>query len=83
MQPETDPYTSTSQIMRNLLTLRDEGHFKYISLSECSADTIRKAAAVGPVSTVEVEYSPFTTDIEHNGVLAACKELNIPIAAYS
>lgn len=76
-------YASTSQIMRNLLTLRDEGHFKHISLSECSADTIRKAAAVGPVSTVEVEYSPFATDIERNGVLAACKELNIPIAAYS
>lgn len=69
--------------MRNLLTLRDEGHFKHISLSECSADTIRKAAAVGPVSTVEVEYSPFATDIERNGVLTACKELNIPIAAYS
>lgn len=71
------------QIMKNLLTLRDEGHFKHISLSECSADTIRKAAATGPVSIVEVEYSPFTTDIERNGVLAACKELNIPIAAYS
>jgi aryl-alcohol dehydrogenase-like predicted oxidoreductase len=40
--------------------------------------TIRKAAAVGPVSTVEVEYSPFTTDIEHNGVLAACKEQLLP-----
>lgn len=48
-----------------------------------SADTIKKAAAVGPVSCVEVEYSPFATDIERNGVLDACKSLNIPIAAYS
>ena len=41
-----------------------------------SAETIRKAAAV------EVEYSPFALEIEDNGVLAACKELDIPIIAY-
>lgn len=28
-------------------------------------------------------YSPWSLNIEHNDVLAACKELNIPIAAYS
>ncbi|GAA5976687.1 hypothetical protein JCM10908_005596 [Rhodotorula pacifica] len=78
-----DKETGIEQIMKNLMTLRDEGHFKYISLSESSAETIRRAAATGPVSAVEVEYSPFTTDIERNGVLAACKEHNIPIAAYS
>ncbi|POY72496.1 hypothetical protein BMF94_4322 [Rhodotorula taiwanensis] len=78
-----DQKTGIEGIMKNLLTLRDEGHFKYISLSEVGAATIRKAASIGPVSCVEVEYSPFTTDIERNGVLDACKELNIPIAAYS
>ncbi|BGP54408.1 hypothetical protein JCM8202_000842 [Rhodotorula sphaerocarpa] len=78
-----DKETGIENIMKNLLTLRDEGHFKYISLSEVSADTIKKAAAVGPVSCVEVEYSPFATDIERNGVLDACRSLNIPIAAYS
>ncbi|POY72501.1 hypothetical protein BMF94_4327 [Rhodotorula taiwanensis] len=78
-----DTKTGIETVMKNLLTLRDEGHFKYISLSEVAAATIRKAASVGPVSCVEVEYSPFTTDIERNGVLDACKELNIPIAAYS
>jgi aryl-alcohol dehydrogenase-like predicted oxidoreductase len=28
-------------------------------------------------------YSPWSLDIEHNEVLSACKELGIPIAAYS
>jgi aryl-alcohol dehydrogenase-like predicted oxidoreductase len=28
-------------------------------------------------------FSPFSLDIEHNGVLAACKEHGIFIAAYS
>ncbi|GAA5931689.1 hypothetical protein JCM10213_005829 [Rhodosporidiobolus nylandii] len=78
-----DKQVGIEQIMKNLIVLRDEGHFKYISLSEVSADSIRKAAAIGPVSAVEVEYSPFCTDIEQNGVLAACKELGIPVLAYS
>lgn len=28
-------------------------------------------------------YSPWSLDIEHNEVLSACKELKVPIAAYS
>ncbi|GAA5988071.1 hypothetical protein JCM11641_007921 [Rhodosporidiobolus odoratus] len=78
-----DKKVGMEQVMKNLITLRDEGHFKYISLSEVSADSIHNAAAIGPVSAVEVEYSPFCVDIEKNGVLAACKELGIPIVAYS
>ncbi|GAA6027833.1 hypothetical protein JCM8097_001738 [Rhodosporidiobolus ruineniae] len=80
-----DKSVGIEQVMRNLVTLRDEGHFKYISLSEVRGETIRKAAAIGPVSAVEIEYSPFCTDIEKEdiGVLAACKELDIPIVAYS
>lgn len=33
-----------------------------IGLSECSANTIRRAHAIHPISTVEVELSLFTTD---------------------
>lgn len=32
---------------------------------------------------METEYSPWSLDVEKNGVLAACKELSIPIVAYS
>lgn len=48
----------------------------------CSAATLRRAAAAGPVAAVEVEYSPWSLQIETNGILDACKELNIPIVAY-
>lgn len=41
--------------MRNLLKLRDEGHFKDIALSESAAETIRRAAKVAPIAGVEVE----------------------------
>lgn len=78
-----DQSRSIEEAMKNMMTLRDEGHFKDIGLSESSAETIRRAAKVGPVASVEVEYSPWSLDIEHNGVLDACKELKIPIWAYS
>lgn len=72
-----DTNLGIEQTMKNLIKLRDEGHFKYIGLSECSAETIRKASAIGPVSAVEVEFSPFCPDILSNGVLDACKEFGI------
>jgi len=54
-----------------------------ISLSEVSAQSIRKAAKVAKISAVEVEFSLFSTDILSNGVAQACAELDIPIVAYS
>lgn len=78
-----DKSRPVEDVMRTLDALRKEGHFKYIGLSEVSAATIRKAHAVAPVAAVEVEYSPFSLDIEKNGVLDTCKELGITIIAYS
>lgn len=54
-----------------------------ISLSEVSAESIRKAAKVAKISAVEVEFSLFSTDILSNGIAQACAELEIPIVAYS
>ena len=52
------------------------------ALRRVNADTIRRAHAVAPVAAVEVEYSPWSLDIEKNDVLATCKELGIAIIAY-
>lgn len=54
-----------------------------ISLSEVSAQSIRKAHAVHPISAVEVEFSMYATEILENGVASTCAELGIPIIAYS
>lgn len=54
-----------------------------ISLSEVSAETIRRAAKVHPIAAVEVELSLWATDILENGIASTCKELGIPILAYS
>lgn len=61
----------------------DAGRVRYIGLSEASADTIRRAHAVHPISAVQVEYSPFSLDIEENGVLETSRELGVAIVAYS
>ncbi|GAA6036044.1 hypothetical protein JCM8097_006584 [Rhodosporidiobolus ruineniae] len=78
-----DPNTPIEESVRAMDALRQAGKIKHIGLSECSADTLRRAAAVAPISFVEVEYSPWTLVMEDNGVLDACKELGIVMIAYS
>ncbi|KAF7794585.1 hypothetical protein EIP86_005720 [Pleurotus ostreatoroseus] len=63
----------------------EEGKVRYIGLSECSANTIRRAHAIHPVSAIQVEYSVFTLDIEHpdRDILRTARELGITVVAYS
>ncbi|WAR61359.1 hypothetical protein PtB15_12B44 [Puccinia triticina] len=78
-----DKNVPIEDVMKSYKTLINEGKFKHVGLSEVSAETIRRAQAVHPISAVEVEYSPWLLDIEHNGILATCEKLRIPIVAYS
>ncbi|EKM54068.1 uncharacterized protein PHACADRAFT_257670 [Phanerochaete carnosa HHB-10118-sp] len=61
------------------------GKVRHLGLSECSEATLRRAYAVHPISALQVEYSPFTLDIENDkiGLFKACQELGITIVAYS
>ncbi|EIW51647.1 Aldo/keto reductase [Trametes versicolor FP-101664 SS1] len=61
------------------------GKVKYLGLSEISAATLRRAHAVHPIAAVQVEYSPFTLDIEDEkiGLLKAARELGVAVVAYS
>jgi pyridoxine 4-dehydrogenase len=54
-----------------------------VGISECSAASLRKAAKVTPIAVAELELSLFETHILQNGAREACKELGIPIIAYS
>lgn len=69
--------------MEAMVELKKAGKIKHIGLSECSADSLRRAHAVHPVSCVQVEYSIFCTDIERNGLLQTARELGVAIVAYS
>lgn len=61
----------------------DTGKIGSLCLSEVSADTIRRAVKIVPISLVEVEVSLWATEIFENGVADVCREYGIPIAAYS
>ena len=60
------------------------GKVRYLGLSEVSAETLRRAHAVHPIAVVQVEYSPFTTDVEDEkiGLLKTARELGVKIVAY-
>jgi aryl-alcohol dehydrogenase-like predicted oxidoreductase len=57
-----------------------EGKVRHLCLSEVSADTIRRAHAVHPVTAVQSEWSLWSRGIEAE-VVATCRELGIGIIA--
>lgn len=58
------------------------GKIRYIGLSECSVQTLRRACAVHQVAAVQSEYSLWSREPE-KGMLAACRELGVGFVAYS
>lgn len=61
------------------------GVVKYLGLSECGTDTLRRASKVCQIHAYQIEYSPFSMDIEkpETGLLQTCRELGIATVAYS
>ncbi|KAJ3580168.1 hypothetical protein NPX13_g399 [Xylaria arbuscula] len=81
-----DRVTPVEKTMEALVELKKEGKIKYIGLSEPSSDTVRRACAVHPVTAVQIEYNPWTLDIETEAgtnLLATCRELGVATVAYS
>ncbi|XP_020160943.1 perakine reductase isoform X2 [Aegilops tauschii subsp. strangulata] len=68
--------------MGELKKLVEEGKVKYVGLSEASADTIRRAHAVHPITAVQMEWSLWTRDIEED-IIPLCRELGIGVVPYS
>ena len=62
--------------------LVEAGKVRHLGLSEASAETIRRAHAVHPVTALQSEYSLWTRDPE-DGVLPTCRDLGIGFVAYS
>ena len=65
-----------------LADLVAEGKVRTIGLSEVSADTLRKAHAVHPISALQNEYSLWTRNPEIKA-LEACRELGVAFVAFS
>jgi aryl-alcohol dehydrogenase-like predicted oxidoreductase len=57
------------------------GYVRYLGLSEMGADTVRRAAAVHPVTALQIEYSLMSRRIEDH-ILPTVRDLGAGITAY-
>lgn len=75
----TTPIEETVGAMAELVK---EGKIRYIGLSEASANTLRRANIVHPITALQTEYSLWSRDVEAE-ILPTCRELGIGFVAYS
>jgi aryl-alcohol dehydrogenase-like predicted oxidoreductase len=75
----TVPIEDTVGAMADLVAA---GKVRHLGLSEASADTVRRAAAVHPIAALQSEWSLFTRDLEDD-VVPACRELGIGLVPFS
>ncbi len=77
-----DPNIPIEETVGALAELVAKGLVRYIGLSEASAQTIRKAAVVHPITALQTEYSLWTRDVEAE-ILPTIRELGIGLVAYA
>jgi aryl-alcohol dehydrogenase-like predicted oxidoreductase len=81
-QHRVDPNVPIEETVGAMAELVKEGKIRHIGLSEASAETLRRAAAVHPITALQTEYSLWTRDVEAE-ILPTCRELGIGFVPYS
>jgi len=81
-QHRVDPKVAIEETVGAMAELVKAGKVRYLGLSEASANTIRRAARVHPISALQSEYSLWSRDLEAT-ILPTCEELDIGVVAYS
>jgi len=76
-----DPAVPIEDTVLAIADMVKAGYVRAIGLSEVNATTIRRAAAVHPISDLQIEYSLVMRMIESE-ILPACRELGVGITAY-
>ncbi|MBD2464485.1 aldo/keto reductase [Oscillatoria sp. FACHB-1407] len=76
-----DPNVPIEDTIGAIAEMVQAGYVRHIGLSEVGADTIRRAAAVHPISWLQIEYSLLSRGIEAN-ILPTVRELGIAVTAY-
>lgn len=81
-QHRVDPTVPVEDVVGTMAELVKEGKILHIGLSEVSADTLRRACEVHPITAVQTEYSLWTREPEEN-IIQACRELGVGFVPYS
>ncbi|KAH7147188.1 aldo/keto reductase [Dactylonectria estremocensis] len=81
-----DEKTPIEKTVEELARLKNEGKIRYLGISECSSKSLRRAYAVHPIHAVQVEYNPWSLDIEGPSgtyLLKTARELGVAVVAYA
>jgi aryl-alcohol dehydrogenase-like predicted oxidoreductase len=81
-QHRVDPETPIEETVGAMAELVEAGKVRHLGLTEVSAETIRRAHAVHPLTAVQHEYSMWSRDVESE-VLQTLRELDIGLVSYS
>ncbi|RYZ07747.1 MAG: aldo/keto reductase [Myxococcales bacterium] len=76
-----DPNVPIEETMGALAELVKEGYVRAIGLSEVGADTLRRAAAVHPITDLQIEYSLISRGPETK-IFPVLQELGASVTAY-
>lgn len=82
-QHRFDKNTPIELVAETIKSLMKEGKVQRWGLCEVSAETIRKAHAICPLTAIQSEYHLMHRAVEENGVLDTCRELGIGFVPYS
>lgn len=78
-----DPNVPVEESVGAMAELVREGKTRFISLSECSADSFKRGARIHPLTSIQMEYSLFSRDAEEQGQVDACREGGAALMAYA
>jgi aryl-alcohol dehydrogenase-like predicted oxidoreductase len=77
-----DPQVPIEETVGAMAELVRAGKVRFLGLSEASADRVRRAHRIHPITAVQTEYSLFSREPEEN-LLPVLRELDIALVAYS
>lgn len=82
-QHRIDPQVPVEDTVGAMARLVEQGKLRYLGLSEAAPETLRRAHAVHPISALQTEYSLWSREPEHDGVLATARELGVGFVPYA
>ncbi|TCD60734.1 hypothetical protein EIP91_009617 [Steccherinum ochraceum] len=86
-QHRVDARVPIELVLETLRPYIETGTVKWIGLSECSVDVMKRAKAVPGIGqkviAAQMEYSPFEIEIDNTGFVDEAKKLDISVVAYS
>lgn len=77
-----DPGIPVEETVGAMAELVKQGKVRFLGLSECEPETIRRAHAIHPISALQSEYSLLTRGVEKE-ILPLLKELSITFVPFS